>query len=179
MISVGAQGLIPQEQLVKALHLYIDKLDVAQAKPLLMNLYSSKPKLGHNFPLQIRMWLVPELDSILNTKGQTNAEQLRACQNTWLAEKQWSSKPGRLNSSTTTTCTCRWTYEWPWWACATPPTTSLHCSTPLTDTGLRSVMCWQSSSWLNHKPELWLQACCHTYNGNTETTTKKTNCQVV
>jgi len=74
MISIGTQGSIPQEQQVKALHLYIDKLDAAQAKPLLMNLYTSKPELGHNFPLQIQMQLVPELDSFLNTKGRTNAE---------------------------------------------------------------------------------------------------------
>jgi len=87
MISIGTQGSIPQEQQVKALHLYIDKLDAAQAKPLLMNLYTSKPELGHNFPLQIQMQLVPELDSFLNTKGRTNAEWLRACQNTWLAKK--------------------------------------------------------------------------------------------
>jgi len=53
----------------------------------LMNLYTSKPELGHDFPLQIRMQLVPELDSILNTKGQMNAERLRVCQNTWLAKK--------------------------------------------------------------------------------------------
>jgi len=33
------------------------------------------------------MWLVPELDMILNTKGQTNAECLHAYQNTWLAKK--------------------------------------------------------------------------------------------
>jgi len=52
-----------------------------------MKLYTSKPEPGHNSPLQIRMQLVPELDSILNTKGRTNAEQLTACQNTWLAEK--------------------------------------------------------------------------------------------
>jgi len=39
MISIGTQGIILQEQKVKALHLYVDELDVAVAKPLLMNLY--------------------------------------------------------------------------------------------------------------------------------------------
>jgi len=107
MISVSAQGSIPPEQQVKTLHLYVNKLDAAQEKPQLMNLYTSKPELGHDFPLQIRMQLVPELDSILNTKGQMNAERLRVCQNTWLAKKQLSSKPGRLNSLITTICTCR------------------------------------------------------------------------
>jgi len=55
MISVGTQGSIPQEQQMKALHLYINELDAAQTKPLLMNLYTSKPEPGHDFPLQIRM----------------------------------------------------------------------------------------------------------------------------
>jgi len=33
------------------------------------------------------MQLVLEIDTILNTKGRANADQLRVCQNTWLAEK--------------------------------------------------------------------------------------------
>jgi len=33
------------------------------------------------------MRLVPEIDTILNTKGRANADRLRVCQNTWLAEK--------------------------------------------------------------------------------------------
>ena len=33
------------------------------------------------------MRLVPEIDTILNAKVRANAERLRACQNTWLAEK--------------------------------------------------------------------------------------------
>ncbi len=87
MISMGAQGSVPKEQQVKALHLYIDVLDVNLAKPQLMALYTSKPSPGHIFPLQIRMRLILEIDTILNTKGRANAEPLRACQNTWLAEK--------------------------------------------------------------------------------------------
>jgi len=84
---MGAQGSVPKEQQVKALHLYVDALDVALAKPQVMTLYTSKPAHGHIFPLQIQMRLVPEIDTILNTKGRANADQLRACQNTWLAEK--------------------------------------------------------------------------------------------
>jgi len=86
-ISVGSQGTIPPEHQVKALHLYVDELDAAVVKPRLMELYTSKPSSGHAFPLGIRMRLVPELDMILNTKGRENADRLRACQNTWLAEK--------------------------------------------------------------------------------------------
>jgi len=87
MISMGAQGSIPKDQQVKALHLYVDELDAMLAKPLLMNLYTSKPAPCHSFPLHICMHLVPELDTILNTKGRNNANHLCACQNTWLAQK--------------------------------------------------------------------------------------------
>jgi len=87
MISMGMQGSVPKAQQVKVLHLYVDKLDVAMAKPRLMEVYTSKPKPGHSFPLHIQMRLVPEMDSILNTKGCSNAERLRACQNTWTTEK--------------------------------------------------------------------------------------------
>jgi len=69
MISISAQGSIPQEQQVKALHLYVNELDAAVAKPLLMNLYTSKPTPVHAFPLGIQMRLVLELNIILNTKG--------------------------------------------------------------------------------------------------------------
>jgi len=95
MISMGAQGSIPQEQQVKALHLYINKLDAVLAKLLLMNLYTNKLAQGHTFPLHVHMCLIPELDTILNTKGQSDAEQLQACQNTWLVERSQSSKHGR------------------------------------------------------------------------------------
>jgi len=87
MISMWTQGSIPKEQQVKVLHLYVDELDTATAKPHLMEVYTSKLEPGHHFPLQIRMQLVPEIDSILNTKGRTNMECLCACQNTWNAEK--------------------------------------------------------------------------------------------
>ncbi len=74
MISMGAQGLVPKEQQVKVLHLYIDKLDVTLAKLHLMEVYTSKLAPGHSFPLHIWMRLVLEINSILNTKGRTNAE---------------------------------------------------------------------------------------------------------
>jgi len=87
MISMGTQGSVPKEQQIKVLHLYVDELDAALAKPRLMEVYTSKPTQGHTFPLHIRMRLVPEIDTILNAKGWANADRLRACQNTWLAEK--------------------------------------------------------------------------------------------
>ncbi len=74
MISLGTQGSVPKDQQVKALHLYVDELDATVAKPRLMEVYTSKPEPGNFFPLQIRMQLVPEIDSILNTKGRSNAE---------------------------------------------------------------------------------------------------------
>jgi len=87
MISVGAQGSVPLEQQVKALHLFVNELDVAQAKLLLMSLYANNPEPGHKFPLHICMRLVLELDSILITKGRNKADRLHACQNMWLADK--------------------------------------------------------------------------------------------
>ena len=68
-MSIGAQGSIPKEQQVRALHLYIDELDLSLAKPLLMQLYTSKPTEGHTFPLNIWMQLILEIDMVLNTKG--------------------------------------------------------------------------------------------------------------
>jgi len=87
MISMGTQGSVPKEQQVKALHLYVDELDIALAKPQLMEVYTSKLAQGHTFPLHIQMQLVLEIDTILNAKGWANVEWLRVCQNTWLAEK--------------------------------------------------------------------------------------------
>jgi len=86
MICIGTPGSIPPEQQVKALHLYVDKLDVILAKLCLMEVYTSKPMAMHTFPLvHIQMQLVPEIDTILNTKGRDNVDQLWACQNTLLA----------------------------------------------------------------------------------------------
>jgi len=86
-ISIGSQGPIPKEQQVKALHIYVDELDVNMAKLLLTALYASKMGVGHIFPLHIRMRLVPELDAVLHTKGQMNVDKLQACQNTWTSGK--------------------------------------------------------------------------------------------
>ncbi len=55
MISMGMQGSVPKDQQVKALHLYVDKLNATVAKPCLMEVYTSKPEPGHFFPLQIQM----------------------------------------------------------------------------------------------------------------------------
>jgi len=87
MIGMGAQGSIPKDQQVKALHILVDELDMPRAKPLLMGLYSNKLEAGHTFPLGIRMRLVPEIETVLNMKGRANVERLRACQNTWNTSK--------------------------------------------------------------------------------------------
>jgi len=86
-ISNGSQGSIPKDQQVKALHVLVDKLDAIMAKPLILAVYTSKPGLGHKFPLHIRMRIVPEMDTVLNTKGRQNVDKLRACQKTWLSGK--------------------------------------------------------------------------------------------
>jgi len=86
-ISHGTQGSIPKDQQVKALHVLVDELDVNMAKPLIMAQYTSKPLANHQFPLHIRMQLVLEIDSVLNTKGRQNVEKLRSCQKTWLSGK--------------------------------------------------------------------------------------------
>jgi len=87
MISHGSQGAIPKDQQVKALHVLVDELDVPMAKPLLMALYTNNPTINHQFPLHIRMRLVPEMDAVLNTKGRQNVDKLRACQHTWMSGK--------------------------------------------------------------------------------------------
>jgi len=86
-ISHSSQGSIPQDQQVKALHVLVDELDVPMAKPLILALYTSKPGFDHQFPLHIRMRIVPEMDTVLNTKGRQNVDTLRACQKTWLLGK--------------------------------------------------------------------------------------------
>jgi len=68
----------------------VDELDATIAKPLITALYTSNPTADHKFPLHIRMRLVPEIDAVLNTKGQQNIDKLRSCQKTWLAGiKTW------------------------------------------------------------------------------------------
>jgi len=78
---------IPKEQQVKALHMLVDALDVPMAKPLIMALYTNNPVTNHQFLLHICMHLVPEMDTVLNTKGRHNVDKLRACQNTWMSGK--------------------------------------------------------------------------------------------
>jgi len=86
-ISQGSQGTIPKDQQVKALHVLVDELDVAIAKPLITALYTSKPTTDHQFPLHVRLWLVPKIGVVLNMKGCQNVEKLRSCQKTWLSGK--------------------------------------------------------------------------------------------
>jgi len=55
MISLGTQGKIPKENQVRALHVYVDEMDVAAAKPRLTALYEGNASVRHAFPLHIRM----------------------------------------------------------------------------------------------------------------------------
>jgi len=83
MINMGTQGQVKEVDQVRALHLYVDELDVRMAKPLLSALYPSRPSDDHTFPLHIPMRLVPEINSVLNLKGCKNVDKLHACQNNW------------------------------------------------------------------------------------------------
>jgi len=87
MISLGTQGKIPKENQVHALHVYVDEMDTAAAKLRLTALYEGNASIGHMFPLHIRMRLVPEIDSVLNTQGRQKIDKLRACQATWTTTK--------------------------------------------------------------------------------------------
>jgi len=87
MISLGTQGKIPKENQIHALHVYLDEIDAHSAKPQLMELYTGNVSIDHSFPLHIWMWLVPEIDSVLNTQGQCKINKLSACQATWTMTK--------------------------------------------------------------------------------------------
>jgi len=87
MISLGTQGKIPKENQVRALHVYVDEMDTAVAKPRLTALYEGNAGIGHMFPLHIHMRLVPEIDSVFNTQGRRKIDKLRACQATWTMTK--------------------------------------------------------------------------------------------
>jgi len=87
MISLGIQGQVKPENQVCALHIYVDEMDVAMAKALLMEMYPSQPSSTYKFPLHICLHLVPELDTVLNIEGCKNMDKLQACQNTWINSK--------------------------------------------------------------------------------------------
>jgi len=60
-------------------------------------MHTSKPMPMHTFPLHIHIQLIPDINTILNTKGRDNADHLQACQNTRLAKnliyiKTWEIK---------------------------------------------------------------------------------------
>jgi len=87
MVSLGTQGKIASENIVRALHVYMDKMDVQAAKPWLTTLYAGNASIDHWFPLHIQMCLVLEIDSVLNTQGRQKIDKLRACQATWTMTK--------------------------------------------------------------------------------------------
>jgi len=80
MISLSMQGKIAKENQVWALHVYVDELDVTEAKPRLMVLYKGNASLDHHFLLHIQMLLVPEIDAVLNTQGQCKIDKLHTSQ---------------------------------------------------------------------------------------------------
>jgi len=82
MINMGTQGSVKLEGQICTLHIYVDELDLTMAKPLLMALYESCPSVDHVFPLHVQMWLVPEINLVLNIKGCKNVEKLQVCWNT-------------------------------------------------------------------------------------------------
>jgi len=69
MINIGMQRAINLADQVQALHIFVDELDVTMAKLLLIALFTSQPGNDHVFPLHVCMRLVPEINSVLNTKG--------------------------------------------------------------------------------------------------------------
>jgi len=87
MVSLGTQGKIALENIVQALHVYVDEMDVQAAKPRLTPLYAGNASVDHQFPLHIQMRLVPKIDSVLNTQGWHKIDKLRTCQATWIMTK--------------------------------------------------------------------------------------------
>jgi len=87
MVSLGTQGKIAPENIVRALHIYVDEMDGQVAKPRLMTLYAGNASIDHKFPLHICMQLIPEIDSVLKTQGRHKIDKLNACQATWTMTK--------------------------------------------------------------------------------------------
>jgi len=77
MVYLGMQGKIANKNQVQALHVYVNKLDVQEAKSQLMALYAGNASINHRFPLHICMCLVPEIDSVLNTHGHQKSKSSR------------------------------------------------------------------------------------------------------
>jgi len=61
VILPRTQGMIPKAQKIKALHSYVNKLDVTLAKPLLTTLYASKTMDDHEFCLVFKCAWSPKL----------------------------------------------------------------------------------------------------------------------
>jgi len=57
MISVGTQGKVKPKDQIRALYIYINKLDTVMTKSLLTELYPSKPLGNHVFSFGIQMRL--------------------------------------------------------------------------------------------------------------------------
>jgi len=57
MIILGMQGLVKLTDQAKIPHIYMDEMDAAMAKPLLMTLYESCPSANHiSFSMFVCGW---------------------------------------------------------------------------------------------------------------------------
>jgi hypothetical protein len=75
VINTGRNADIPVDQRVRALHIEVDAEYQSLDLPLLRKLYSSSRT--KDFPLGIRMRLVPEFGELVNRGAQTKVERLR------------------------------------------------------------------------------------------------------
>jgi len=81
MINMGTQGKVKDDDQVQVLHL-CRQTWCKDGQTTTMTLYTSQSE-DHAFPLHIQMWLVPEINLVLNLKRRKNVEKLYTCQNTW------------------------------------------------------------------------------------------------
>jgi len=138
------------------------------AKPLLLQVYMSNAGDDHRYPLHIQMWLVPEIDTILNTQGWKKVEKLWACQLTWHSSKLMTYSHMEielLDNVNTLMGISLWDAMMWIQHPANPKFTlfhSINCHWKII------VMFWQFWNWAIHLPMLWLQQCYHTWCGPTK-----------
>jgi len=81
MISLGMQGPVKSEDQVKALHIYVDKMDVPWQKLLLMALYESHSSNDNISLSMFECGWCQKMAQSLNTIGWKNVDNLHAYQN--------------------------------------------------------------------------------------------------
>jgi len=79
MIHLGTQGKVKPEDQIWVLCLFINNMGMIMAKPLLSELYPSKPGKNHTFPFTTQLKLILEVDA--HQKGCKNLEKIWACWN--------------------------------------------------------------------------------------------------